>query len=159
MPPGRSLGKNHLAEHPLTSERMRSPTRSLARAVFIKVGEEHMPCLQEILGRDLWAQKVSQQQQGTLSPPGFPIDILTWKSPTRRSSTSLAVVSSVTQATEDGIVLSHLFAELPLTPKMNGHQQATAKPDLESLLPATAEPPKYAMNHGGRKKLPLSHSV
>ena len=23
---------------------------------------------------------------------------------------------------EDGIILSHLFVELPLTPKMNGHQ-------------------------------------
>jgi hypothetical protein len=68
-------------------------------------------------------------------------------------------VSSATRATEDGIVLSHLFAELPLTPKMNGHQQAVAKPDLESLLPAMAEPSKYAVNHGGRKELPLSHSV
>ena len=68
-------------------------------------------------------------------------------------------MSSATQTTEDGIVLPHLFVELPLTPKMNGHQQATAKPDLESLLPATAEPPKYAMNHGGRKELLLSHSV
>jgi hypothetical protein len=74
---------------------------------------------------------------------------------------SLAVVSSVTQATEDGTVLSHLLVEPPLTPKMNNHQQDTAEPDLESLLPATAELPKYAMNHGGRKELPLSlsHSV
>jgi hypothetical protein len=49
-----------------------------------------------------------------------------------------------------------IFAELPLTPKTNSHQQAAAEPDLESLLPATAEPPKYAMNHGERKDLPLS---
>jgi hypothetical protein len=41
--PERSLGKNHLAELPLTSERMRSPTRSLARAVFVNVGEKRMP--------------------------------------------------------------------------------------------------------------------
>jgi hypothetical protein len=42
---------------------------------------------------------------------------------------------------------------------MNGHKQATVEPDLESLLTATAEPPEYAMNCGGRKELPLSHSV
>ena len=72
---------------------------------------------------------------------------------------SLATVSPVTQATEDGIVLPHLFVECPLTPKMNGHQQATVEPNLESLLPATVEAPKYAMNHGGRKELSLSHSV
>jgi hypothetical protein len=53
----------------------------------------------------------------------------------------------------------HLIVELPLTPKMNGHKQATVEPDLESLLTATAEPPEYAMNCGGRKELPLSHSV
>jgi hypothetical protein len=64
----------------------------------------------------------------------------------------------VTRATEDCIVLPHLFAELPLTPKMNGHQQAAAEPDLENLLPAMAESPKYAMNHGGRKELLLSQS-
>ena len=68
-------------------------------------------------------------------------------------------MSSVTQATEDGIVLPHLFVELPLTPKTNDHQQATVEPDLESLLPAIVEALKYAMNHGGRKELPLSHSV
>jgi len=39
---------------------------------------------------------------------------------------------------------------------MNSHQQATTEPDLESLLLAMVEPPKYAMNHGGRKELPLS---
>ena len=55
----------------------------------------------------------------------------------------------MTQATEDGIVLPHLFVELPLTPKMNGHQQPTAERDLESLLPAVAKPPRCAMNHGG----------
>jgi hypothetical protein len=49
--------------------------------------------------------------------------------------------------------------KLPLTPKTNGHQQAAAELDLESLVPAMAVPPKYAMNHGGRKELPLSHSV
>jgi hypothetical protein len=32
---------------------------------------------------------------------------------------------------------------------MNGHQQATVEPDLESLIPATVEALKYAMNHGG----------
>jgi len=32
---------------------------------------------------------------------------------------------------------------------MNDHQQVVVEPDLESLLPAMAEPPKYAMNHGG----------
>jgi len=68
-------------------------------------------------------------------------------------------MSSVTRAIEDGIVLPYLFVELPLTPKRNGHQQAAAEPDLENLLPAMAEPPKYAMNHGGRKELPLSHLV
>jgi hypothetical protein len=62
---------------------------------------------------------------------------------------SLAVVSSVTWATEDGIVLPHLFVELSLTPNTNAHQQAAIESDLESLLTATAEPPKYAMNHGG----------
>ena len=67
-------------------------------------------------------------------------------------------MSLVTQATKDGIVLPHLFVELPLTPKMNGHQQVTAEPDLESLLSAMAEPPKFAMNHDGRKELPLSQS-
>ena len=72
---------------------------------------------------------------------------------------SLAVVSSMTHTTEDGIVLPHLFTELPITPKTNGHQQAAVEPDLESLLPATAEPPKYAMNHGGQKELPLSLSL
>jgi len=62
---------------------------------------------------------------------------------------SLATVSSMTWATEDGIVLPHLFVELPLTTKMNSHPQAAVEPDLKSLLPVTAEPPKYAMNHGG----------
>jgi len=47
---GRSLGKNHLVELPLTSERMRSLARSLARAVFFIVGEEHMTWHREILG-------------------------------------------------------------------------------------------------------------
>ena len=75
-----------------------------------------------------------------------------------RPSTSLAAVSSMTRASKDGIVLPHLFAELPLTPKTNGHQQATVEFDLESLLPATTELHKYAMNHGGRKELPLSQS-
>jgi hypothetical protein len=55
----RSLGKNHLTELPLTSERMRSPARSLARAVFVNVGEKHMPQRREILGQDMWAHKVS----------------------------------------------------------------------------------------------------
>jgi len=138
---------------------MRSPARSLAHAVFINIGEERMPRHREIPGRDLWAQKVSRQQQGTLLRPlGFSTDILTWKSPARRPSTSLAVVSLATRGTEDGIVLSHLFAELPLTPKTNGHQLVAAEPDLESLLPAMVEPPKYAMNHGGQKELPLSQS-
>jgi hypothetical protein len=68
-------------------------------------------------------------------------------------------VSLATRATKDGIVLPHLFAELPLTPKMNGHQQTAAEPNLESLLPAMAEPPKCTMNHGGRKELLLSHLV
>ena len=68
-------------------------------------------------------------------------------------------MSLVTQAIEDGIVLPHLFIELPLTPKMNGHQQAAIELDLESLLPAMAKLPKYAMNHSGRKELLLSHSV
>jgi hypothetical protein len=45
--------------------------------------------------------------------------------------------------------LPHLFAELPLTPKTNDHQQTAVEPDLKSLLPTTVEPPKYAMNHGG----------
>jgi hypothetical protein len=36
--------------------------RSLARAIFINFREEHMPWHREILGRDLWAQKVSRQQ-------------------------------------------------------------------------------------------------
>ena len=58
-------------------------------------------------------------------------------------------MSSVIQDTKDGIVLPHLFTELPLTPKMNGHQQAAVEPDLESLLLAMVESPKYAMNHGG----------
>ena len=40
--PGRSLRKNHLVELPLTSERMRSPARSLAYAVFFIIGEERM---------------------------------------------------------------------------------------------------------------------
>jgi hypothetical protein len=57
------------------------------------------------------------------------------------------------------LLFPHLFVELPLTPKTNGHQQAAIEPDLESLLLATAKPPKYAMNHGERKELPLSHSV
>jgi hypothetical protein len=52
-----------------------------------------------------------------------------------------------------------IFVELPLTPKANGHQQAAVEPDLESLLPATVKPLKYTMNLGGRKELPLSHSV
>jgi hypothetical protein len=73
----RSLRKNHLVELPLTSERMMSPTRSLARTIFFFIGEEHMARRREILGQDLWAQKVSRQQQGTLRPPGFPTDILT----------------------------------------------------------------------------------
>ena len=83
MPPnlhhkkGRRLGKNHIMELPLTSERMRSFVRSLACVVFINVEEEHMPRCREILGLDLWAQKVSRQQQDTLRPLGFPIDILT----------------------------------------------------------------------------------
>ena len=68
-------------------------------------------------------------------------------------------MSPATQATQDGIVLPYLLAELSLTPKMNDHQQVVAEPDLESLLPAMVEPPKYAMSHGGRKELPLSHSV
>ena len=68
-------------------------------------------------------------------------------------------MSPVTRATEDGIVLPHLFAKLPLTPRTNGHHQAIVEPDLKSLLLATVEAPKYAMNHGGRKELPLSHSV
>ena len=68
-------------------------------------------------------------------------------------------MSPATRGTKDGIVLPHLFAELPLIPKTNGHQQAAVEPNLESLLPATVEAPKYAMNHGGRKELPLSHSV
>jgi hypothetical protein len=72
---------------------------------------------------------------------------------------SLAAVSPVTRATEDGIVLPHLFVNLPLTPKTNGHPQTFAEPDLESLLPTMVEAPKYAMNHDGRKELPLSHSV
>ena len=72
---------------------------------------------------------------------------------------SLAAMSLATRATEDGIVFPHLFVELPLTPKTNGHQQVVVEPDLESLLLATVESPKYAMNHGGRKELPLSHSV
>jgi hypothetical protein len=38
MMPRRNLGKNHLAELPLTSEKMRSPRRSLACAVFFIVG-------------------------------------------------------------------------------------------------------------------------
>jgi hypothetical protein len=38
---------------------------------------------------------------------------------------------------------------LPLTYKMNSHQQAAVELDLESLLLAIAETPKYAMNHGG----------
>ena len=46
----------------------------------------------------------------------------------------------------------HLFVELPLTTKMNSHPQAAVEPDLKSLLPVTVEPPKYAMNHGGRKE-------
>jgi hypothetical protein len=71
MMPRRSLGKNHLAELPLTSERMRSPARSLAHAVFINIGEEHMPQHQEIPSQDLWAQKVSRQQQGTLALQDF----------------------------------------------------------------------------------------
>ena len=71
---------------------------------------------------------------------------------------SLATMSSTTQATEDGIILLHLFVKLPLIPKTNNHQVATIEPDLESLLPAMAKPPKYAMNHGGRKELPLSQS-
>jgi hypothetical protein len=45
---GRSLGKNHLAELPKTSERMRSPARSHARAVFVNVGEERMLRRREI---------------------------------------------------------------------------------------------------------------
>jgi hypothetical protein len=57
--PRRSLGKNHLVELPLTSERMRSPVRSLARTFFVNIGEERMPWHREILGQDLWAQKVS----------------------------------------------------------------------------------------------------
>ena len=68
-------------------------------------------------------------------------------------------MSPVTQTTEDGTILPHLFVELPLTPKMNGHQQTATEPDLESLLLATVELPKYAMNHGERKELLLSHSV
>jgi hypothetical protein len=36
---GKSLGKNHLAELPLTSERMRSLMRSLAYAIFFNIGE------------------------------------------------------------------------------------------------------------------------
>ena len=34
--------KNHLVELPLTFERMRSPVRSLSRAIFFIVGEERM---------------------------------------------------------------------------------------------------------------------
>jgi predicted RNA-binding protein YlxR (DUF448 family) len=59
---GRSLGKNHVVELPLTSERMRSPARSLARIVFVNIGKERMAWRREIPGRGLWAQKVSQQQ-------------------------------------------------------------------------------------------------
>ena len=54
---------------------------------------------------------------------------------------SLATVSLVTRATENGIVLPHLFMELPQSPKTNSHQQAAVEPYLESLLPATVEPP------------------
>jgi hypothetical protein len=36
-----------------------------------------MPRRREILGQDLWAQKIFWQQQGTLRPLGFPTDILT----------------------------------------------------------------------------------
>ena len=97
--------------------------RSLAHAIFINVGEERMPRCREIPGLDLRAQKVFRQQQGTLCPLGFSIDVLAWKFPACRPSMSLATVSSVTRATEDGIVLPHLFTELSLTPKMNGHHQ------------------------------------
>ena len=68
-------------------------------------------------------------------------------------------MSPVTWATEDSIVLPHRSMELSLTPKTNDHQQAIVEPDLKSLLLATVEAPKYAMNHGGRKELPLSHLV
>ena len=68
-------------------------------------------------------------------------------------------MSPVTRAIEDGIVLPHLFAEVPLTPKTNDHQQATAEPDFESLLPVNSGGTKYTMNHGGQKELPLSHLV
>jgi len=64
--------------------------------------------------------------------------------------------SLATWAIEDGIVLPHLFMKLSLTPTTNGHQQGTIEPKLESLLPTMVVPPKYAMNHGGRKELPLS---
>jgi hypothetical protein len=39
MTPGRSLGKNHIMELPLTSEKMRIPARSLASAIFVNVEE------------------------------------------------------------------------------------------------------------------------
>ena len=51
--------------------------RSLAHAVFFIIGEERMARHRGILGRDLWAKKVSWQQQDTLCPLEFPIDILT----------------------------------------------------------------------------------
>jgi hypothetical protein len=41
-----------------------------------------------------------------------------------------------------------IFVELPLTPKENGHRQAVVEPDLESLLPTSAQPLGIAMNHG-----------
>ena len=41
-----------------------------------------------------------------------------------------------------------MFAELRLTPKENGRRQATVELDLESILPASAQPPEIAMNHG-----------
>jgi hypothetical protein len=68
MMPRRSLGKNHPMELPLTSERMRSPVRSLAHAVFFNIGEERMvttrwfPAIELIcrvfLGQDLWVQRL-----------------------------------------------------------------------------------------------------
>ena len=44
-----------------------------------------------------------------------------------------------------------IFAELPLTHKTNSHQLAAIETNLESLLLAMADPPKYAMNQGGQK--------
>jgi hypothetical protein len=42
-----------------------------------------------------------------------------------------------------------IFAELPLTPKMNSHKRVVAELDLERLLPAAAEPPGNTKNYDG----------